>query len=314
MLYQRFADDEARGISPRYEAFARTVARHAGVHQFLLSLPVAKRQPNLLFASVRLHHGVAASGHEFCEQLLDSADLIAATMRSRSTQTNEPARCAVLLPLLSSLPQPIALLELGASAGLCLYPDRYGYRYNGGDLLTADSAANRPVFDCKASPNTPIPACLPEVVWRAGVDLNPLDVTATDTLEWLRTLIWPEQQYRCDNLQRAVKLLRRTKPVLVQGDILHGVDELISDAPGDATLVIFHSAVLAYVADTVVRQAFAENMMAHDAVWISNEHPAVFPAIVDRLGFSPPADRFLLSINGTAVAATGPHGQSIDWF
>src|SRR5215469_6923036 len=29
-----------------------------------------------------------------------------------STQTNEPARCAVLLPLLARLPQPLALLEV----------------------------------------------------------------------------------------------------------------------------------------------------------------------------------------------------------
>jgi hypothetical protein len=35
----------------------------------------------------------------------------------------------VLLPVLTALPQPLALLEDGASAGLCLYPDRYAYRY-----------------------------------------------------------------------------------------------------------------------------------------------------------------------------------------
>ncbi len=39
---------------------------------------------------------------------------------SKRTQTNEPGRCAVLLPLLAALPQPLALLEVGASAGLCL--------------------------------------------------------------------------------------------------------------------------------------------------------------------------------------------------
>jgi hypothetical protein len=44
-------------------------------------------------------------------------------MLSRSTQTNEPARCATLLPVLAQLPQPLALNEVGASAGLCLLPD-----------------------------------------------------------------------------------------------------------------------------------------------------------------------------------------------
>ena len=37
---------------------------------------------------------------------------------ARRTQTNEPARCAVLLPALAQLPQPLALIEAGASAGL----------------------------------------------------------------------------------------------------------------------------------------------------------------------------------------------------
>jgi hypothetical protein len=34
-------------------------------------------------------------------------------MLSRTTRTNEPARCAVLLPLLARLPQPLVLLEVG---------------------------------------------------------------------------------------------------------------------------------------------------------------------------------------------------------
>ena len=49
----------------------------------------------------------------------------------RSTKTNEPRRCAGLLPVLAGIAGPLALLEVGASAGLCLYPDRYSYSYDG---------------------------------------------------------------------------------------------------------------------------------------------------------------------------------------
>jgi hypothetical protein len=58
-------------------------------------------------------------------------------MLERSTQTNEPARCAALLPLLVlvRLPQPLALLEVGATARLCLLPDFYAYDYGKGILV-----------------------------------------------------------------------------------------------------------------------------------------------------------------------------------
>ena len=107
-------------------------------------------------------------------------------MRARATQTNEAGRCAVLLPVLAALPQPLALLEVGASAGLCLYPDRYAYRY--GDQVLG---AGEPVLDCAATGVAPPPA-RPEVVWRAGLDLNPLDVTDPADVAWLDALIWPE--------------------------------------------------------------------------------------------------------------------------
>ena len=52
-------------------------------------------------------------------------------MLPHATQTNEPARCAALLPLLARFPGPLTLIEVGASAGLCLHPDRYAYDYAG---------------------------------------------------------------------------------------------------------------------------------------------------------------------------------------
>jgi hypothetical protein len=52
-------------------------------------------------------------------------------MLARRTQTNEAARCAVLLPALALLPQPLALIEVGASAGLCLLYDEWRYHYVG---------------------------------------------------------------------------------------------------------------------------------------------------------------------------------------
>ncbi len=54
----------------------------------------------------------------------------------------------------------------GASAGLCLYPDPYSYRYGNHQIGTGG-----PVLPCAATGMAP-PARLPEVAWRAGLDLN----------------------------------------------------------------------------------------------------------------------------------------------
>jgi hypothetical protein len=72
--------------------------------------------------------------------------------------------------------------------------------------------------------------------------------------------------------------------------------------------------VLAYVTSQERRDRFAEIMRRTGAVWISNEAPGLFP---DYAKSAPPAPRhglFLMTLNGTALAWTGPHGQSIDWF
>ena len=100
-----------------------------------------------------------------------------AVIQARRTQTNEPARCACLLPALAQLTPPLALLEVGASAGLTLLPDRYSYDYPGHPLI-AGTDPRAPVLRCRTRGPVPLPRQVPEVRWRAGLDLNPLDVAS----------------------------------------------------------------------------------------------------------------------------------------
>jgi hypothetical protein len=74
------------------------------------------------------------------------------------------------------------------------------------------------------------------------------------------------------------------------------------------TLVVFHTAVLAYVADPEARAAFARTVRDSGAVWVSNEAPAVFPEIAARAGSAPRPGAFLLGVDGDPVAWTDPHG------
>src|SRR4051794_15857901 len=163
--YRRFAEDEARGKSPLYEELARGVAADDEILDLLLDLPRLKRQPNLLFAAARHLLGTPNGWSRFRRGVMQRKDALRTLMLMRSTQTNEPGRCAALLPLLAGLPQPLALLEVGASAGLCLLPDFYGYDYGGRGVQPEAGKIKGPVFPLPGHCAPPNPPTLPPVAW-----------------------------------------------------------------------------------------------------------------------------------------------------
>lgn len=311
--YRDFAEHEANGVSPLYEELARAVADSETLLPFIASLPEPKQQPNLVFAAVRHLYGTPRNWRHFSELIEDHPEPIRTLILRRSTQTNEPARCATLLPAMAGLPQPLALIEVGASAGLCLLLDHYAYDYGRARLEPQSSSALRPpIFPCQANDATPIPERIPEVVWRAGLDLNPLDVSDPEEAAWLETLVWPGQEARAERLRAALRLAKQVPVPVARGDLLKDLPSLAATAPEDATLVIFHSAVLAYVSPED-REKFTRQVTELGAVWISNESPDVLPWIAEKLEKRPPDDRFLLAVDGEPVALTGPHGQTIEW-
>jgi hypothetical protein len=306
------AERELHGVSPSYETLCHAVAGSEATCALLDRLPAAKRQPNLLLAAVRFLDGPVDDPATFLNFVTSAWDVVADTMMTHRTQTNEPGRCATLLPLLASLPQPLALVEVGASAGLCLYPDRYGYHYTTGlgEHRLGDSEV---VLRCAVTGPVMLPERLPEVVWRAGLDLNPLQANHADDRRWLASLIWPEQVDRAERLGRALDIVAADPPRLDTGDLLVDLPELLADAPSGATLVVFHSAVLAYL-DQEQRSQFTglmhEVKATGDVHWISNEAPGVIPgADIDPR----PRGRFILAHDQVPVAITGPHGHSLAW-
>src|SRR6476646_7404524 len=209
---------EAHGRSRPYEILAAEVAGDPLVLAFLAALPPAKRQPNLLFAAARYLLGRPAGLASLRELVAGRGPELASVMRARRTQTNESARCAVLLPALMLLPQPLALLEVGASAGLTLLPDRYSYDYAGHRITGTDPRA--PVLGCEPRGPVPLPDRVPAVCWRAGLDLNPLDVSSDADMQWLGGLLWPGETGREQRLAGAIAAARRDPPVVYRGDLL----------------------------------------------------------------------------------------------
>jgi hypothetical protein len=232
---------------------------------------------------------------------------LAAVLRARRTQTNEAARCALFLPVLAALPQPLALLEVGAAAGLTLLPDIYSYDYEGHLVTGLDVEA--PTLSCRARGPVPLPRQAPQVVWREGIDLNPLDVNDEDDMAWLSCLVWPDEAGRAERLEAAVKTARRRPPVIHRGDLLDDLAPVAARSPHGATLVVYHSGVLAYV-DEAKRRAFGAAVASLGAVWLSNEAAGVLPDVATGLS---PGD-FVLVRDGTElVARSDPHATWMEW-
>jgi hypothetical protein len=305
--YRAFARHAARGRSRHYEVLAEQVAADPRLLAFLASLPPPKRQPNLVFAAAWYLLGHPPDLASLRGAVTGRGSELAAIIRARRTQTNEPARCATLLPALTLLPQPLALLEVGASAGLTLLPDRYSYDYGGHLVAGRDQQA--PVLRCEPQGPVPLPARVPDVSWRAGLDLNPLDVRSDDDVRWLECLLWPGEAGRGQRLADAVACARRDPPTVHRGDLLADLPGLAGTAPSGTTLVIYHSAVLGYLSDAE-RGQFTEMVRGLDAVWLSNE-----PASL--LDVPPPSgdDGSFLMVTGgrTPLAVTDPHGTWLRW-
>ena len=303
--------------SPCFRDWAESVVDDPEVQALIATLPEIKQQANLVFAAARWH-GVSAPGPYagLRAALLGDWATIRATVLARSTQTNEVGRLATLVPVLALLDGPLSLIEVGASAGLCLYPDRWGYAWTFPDGRTV-TAGDGSRLACEVAGEPPLPTAPPEVGWRAGIDLRPLDVTDPDAMAWLQTLVWPEQVARRERLAAAIEVARAEPPYLLEGDLLEGLPELLDRAPAGTTPVVFHSAVIAYL-QPPDRERFHDLMTRLVAegrcVWVSNEGPRVLPRVA-ATGPAPEAGPwFVLGVDGRAVAHAHGHGRALLWF
>jgi len=307
--YRRFAAHEAEGSSPIYEEWSHAIAEDVEVLELLDGLPAPRRQPNLLYAAMRFEGCPAGPWPGARSWLMDNHAAVTATMRTKTNQMNEAGRCGALVPVLAQLPQPVALIEVGCSAGLCLRPDRYSYSWGGHRLGTSDLVIEMDTFG-----PVPVPDELPRIATRIGIDLNPHDIADPETLRWLDALIWPEHDIRRDRLRRAAQLAAETAIDVRAGDLNDLLDAALRDVPSAATPVVFHSAVVAYLPEEA-RRVFVDQVTTSDAHWICNEFPGVVPGVGDT-GLTKPAgahDGFTLALDGRPVALADPHGEWLVW-
>ncbi len=145
-------------------------------------------------------------------------------------------------------------------------------------------------------------------------------MTDPDTCRWLLTLVWPEHDDRRERLEQAIEIARRDPPAIRRGDLLQELPGLVAEAlaklPEDGVLVVFDSAVIAYL-DDPRRELFAglvRDLLTDPRVhWVSNDRPGALRAVTET-GPEPPPGRYVLAMDGQAVGHTQQHGRSLHWW
>ena len=273
------ASDEGAG-SRTYEVLSETVANDPALLDLARRCRVGQPIPNLLFAAVKrlvasfpgsglaAHYGRIAAGQHptpeleraFAEFSLAHRDQIIEYLETRMVQTNEVGRCAYLMPGFLAIAaenpgRPLALVDVGASAGLNLNWDRYRYRYSTGDEYgRADSGV---VIDCHARNGLPsLPEPFPRVSFRVGIDLEPVNLSDDEEYRWMQALVWPEHRDRGDLLSAARDIWLQSQPETLRGDAIELLPEILDSIPGDSALCVFHCHTLNQF-PTKAREQFA---------------------------------------------------------
>jgi hypothetical protein len=292
-LFRAFADFVS---SPLYARLATEVADDPDVTGLLLDAPPAQRWPMLLLAAVHLETlgsgaPYPADGEELAAFCRRHDEALRATIRTRSTQTNEVGRCNYLLPCFAHAAdgRPLALVEVGASAGLTLNWDRYRYDY--GSLGRVGDRTSPVRLSCEVRGGEP-PLAIPPVAWRAGVDLAPRPDD-----EWLRACIFADQPDRFERLEAALALARDHDPRVIRGDALELLPELVAEAPDDAQVIVYHTAVLAYMEPAATERLRA---LVRGVTHVSAEYMGQ-------------GGGFTLEVDGEQVGLADAHGRWLEW-
>ena len=224
-------------------------------------------------------------------------------------QTNEVARAAVLIAGLSVVGTEsgldLAVHEIGASGGLNLNLDRFGYRLGDVSLGDVDSGVQLdPKWEGVA------PETMPVIAVRSGCDLNPIDVTDTDQALRLQSYVWADQADRLVRVKAAIAIAQANPPKLDAMDAADWVEQMCASPVADGQCrVLMHSIALQYMPDAVQARITAAMETAgargDDLAWVAFELNADGQAELS-VRIWPGGERRVL-------AQANPHVQWVKW-
>lgn len=309
--FERFAEIECPEL-PFYRTLSSGLAQDRELLDLLLTASPGQWRPNLLLAALhvvvlghpdepfaRNYGTVGGSFEPGSDPMPDARRFISehrteieALIATRATQTNEVNRSclwfAALREVAAELPgRPVALVEVGASAGLNLLVDRYAYDF--GDGTTRGDTASPVRLACRVV-GAPLRLDAPlEIVHRVGLDRAPVDLADPAERRWLKACIWPEQPERHRNFDAAADLVAAEPPTIVADDAVDGIADVVEAIADDCHAVIVNSWVMTYLA---------------------TERRAAFDDVVDLLGTG--RDLTRISAEGEGVVGWVPRDPSGD--
>lgn len=264
--FRRFAKLECENSSPLYETLSYQIAEDPDMLEIANHIPLGQPVPNLLFATVKyilkstddhLKRYYASFSNSplpiaqayplFKAFVQKHEETLLQLFQTKLVQTNEVRRCAYLYPMFTEIyrkhGQPLALIEIGTSAGLQLGIDHYQYVYNdsvivGNRKSTLLLSSENRGESLPESINTP-----PVISTRIGMDLNTIDVKNEAEYEWLQALIWPEHTERQATLDKAAAIIRQLELELLEGDAIEQIQTVCQKIPLDQIIVVFHTHV-----------------------------------------------------------------------
>lgn len=356
-LFVFLADTDFADYCPIYEQLARAIAADTQLLEFVLTSasPNTRRGriPVLFFAAT--HDRILANPDSeiaalyrgdsygdpfppFMDLLDHEREAIVTNMRTRSVQTNEAGRSAILSLAFgrarNDVVAPTALFEIGPSAGLNLFVDHFRIDFMRGDTLLAcvgpQDAIVQLTCDVRGPNLPPFPADEFTPISRSGIDPNPIDVRSEEERRWLQACVcWPGIPDRPQRLAAALEVARTSPPHLISGDAVTDLGQALTQLPTSEHLIIFATWALAYINAEGRQKVLAtidEIGTTRDLDFITFEEPR-FTGWVDPadakvfetyLGEGTPTQLSLRSWrNGlcttTALAIAHPHGKWIHW-
>ncbi|MBU8567037.1 DUF2332 domain-containing protein [Virgibacillus pantothenticus] len=271
MLAQRFrnfAKHECKDSSELYEFLSKQIAEDKELLELCTHTRAGQPIPNMLFGAVHylLLKGTSHRLREYYPSIVQEPKDIKASfipfqdfclhhkaeiqtlLESKLVQTNEIRRCAYLYPsfcyMYNITKKPLALIEIGTSAGLQLLWDTYSYSYiNNGTVYGNSQSSVHISSEIKGMGSPLLYADSPPVTWKVGIDLHVSDVNDPADVQWLEALIWPEHQERLALFKNAVKQMQENPVKLIEGDGVALLPEVAEKAPKDATICVFHTHV-----------------------------------------------------------------------